>query len=77
MCQLVRFAIQLSVGDSFILELQGDGIRRSFDLFFEQLVDAFVFGIIGRGVVPFDKNLVALRLRSLLAVLQSIHPGRR
>ena len=62
MCQLIGFAIQLSVSDSFILVLQGDGVRRSLDLLFKQFVEAFVFRIIRHGIVPFEKNLVALRL---------------
>ena len=32
------------------------GVR--FNLFFEQLMDAFVFGIVGGGVIPLDEDLM-------------------
>src|SRR5688572_29766445 len=59
MRQLVSSTIQLSVSDLTVFELQGDGVWGSFDLFFEQLVDAFVFGIVGGGVVPVDEELAS------------------
>src|SRR5262245_59105133 len=59
MCQLVRSPVELPVRDLSAVELQRDGIRCTFDLFFKQLVDALVFGVIGCSVVPFDENLMA------------------
>ena len=37
--------------------------KQHYDRFFEQVVNALVFGVIGCGVVPFDQNLMPLGLR--------------
>ncbi len=53
MCQLICSSVQFLIRELFILKYHGDCIRGSFDLFFEQLVDALVEGIFDPSVVPF------------------------
>ena len=55
-------AIELSIGDLLVLKFHRDDFWCSHHLVFEQIVNAFVFRIVGFGVVPFDQNLTSLSI---------------
>src|SRR5207237_7375988 len=59
--QLVGPRVQLGVGGLLVSAHQRDGVRCPTGLSLEQVMDALVAGVIGRGLVPFDQDLRALR----------------
>ena len=54
MRELISPLIEISVGDLLVFKCHCDGFGRARRLLFEQMVNAFVFGIIGYGFIPFD-----------------------
>ncbi|MNC98322.1 hypothetical protein D3C83_162480 [compost metagenome] len=54
MSELVSPDIEFAVSDLLVFADDRYGFRRSFCLFFKQLMNKLVFGVVGLGVVPFD-----------------------
>ena len=65
MCDLIRATIELAIGQMRIAEHDRDRIGRAVDLRFEELVRAQLARIRASRVVPFDEELLALRVRSI------------
>src|SRR5262249_15107681 len=60
--RLVGSRIEFGVGESVVAEYQSDGIGRSLDLSLKELMDAAILGIVSLRLVPFNQQLMLLRL---------------
>src|SRR5437867_4501411 len=71
MAELISSVIQFSVRQLLIFKGYGYGTRRTFDLVFEQLMNALVLRIVPLGTIPLDQKLLSLCLRQQLQLTNS------
>src|SRR5215510_8334992 len=62
MRKLISSSVEVSISQSFFSELHSNGFRSLRYLRFKQFMNTGVFGVISLRVIPFEQQLVALRI---------------
>ena len=52
--------VQFSIRPLLALEFDGHGVGRAFDLLGDQIMEAFIAWIVGRGIIPTKQHLLPL-----------------